>query len=225
MCQKSGNNLTRWSLGSAIKGVTGATILSRSNWKRINSQAHLLTWQLEGCMCTLSCFSHVPVFVTLSTVTHQAPLSMGFSRHKYWSGLPCPPPGNRPNPGIELPSLMSPALAEGSLLLAPPGKPSWEDAGLFSRSLSRAPHQGCFTTWALTSSGVSHPTNNKRASKVEDMVLYHLISEVTPHHFCHFLFIRRDTMYPSLYSVSGDYTRVWTPQWWRMLGIIFEAVW
>ena len=52
------------------------------------------------------------------------------------------------------------------------------------------------------------PTDNKRASKVEDMVLYHVISEVTSHHFCHFLFIRRDTMYPSLYSVSGDYTRV-----------------
>ena len=42
----------------------------------------------------------------------QAPLSMGFSIGEYWSGLPCPPPWNLPNPGIEPTSLMSPALAE-----------------------------------------------------------------------------------------------------------------
>ena len=45
------------------------------------------------------------------TVTHQAPLSMGFSRQETWIGLPCPPPGNLPDPGIEPMSLMSPALA------------------------------------------------------------------------------------------------------------------
>ena len=42
----------------------------------------------------------------------QAPLSQGFSRHEYWSGLPCPPPGDLPNPGIKPMSLMSPALAD-----------------------------------------------------------------------------------------------------------------
>ena len=41
------------------------------------------------------------------TVACQAPLSMGFSRQEYWSGLPCPPPGDLPNPGIEATSLMS----------------------------------------------------------------------------------------------------------------------
>ena len=41
----------------------------------------------------------------------QAPLFMGFSRQEYWSGLPCPFPGDLPNPGIEPMSLMSPALA------------------------------------------------------------------------------------------------------------------
>ena len=45
------------------------------------------------------------------TIAHQAPLSMGFSRQEYWSDLPCPPPGDPPDPGIELMSLMSPALA------------------------------------------------------------------------------------------------------------------
>ena len=47
------------------------------------------------------------------TVARQAPLSMGFSRREYWSGLPCLPPGDIPEPGIEPTSLMSPALAGG----------------------------------------------------------------------------------------------------------------
>ena len=50
--------------------------------------------------CVLSCFSCVQLFVTLWTVDHQAPLSMGFSRQEYWSGLPYPPPGDLPDPGI-----------------------------------------------------------------------------------------------------------------------------
>ena len=70
----------------------------------------------------LSRFSHVQLCGTLWTVAHQAPLSTGFSRQEYWSGLPCPPPGNLPKPGIETVSLMSPALA-GALPLALPGKP------------------------------------------------------------------------------------------------------
>ena len=45
------------------------------------------------------------------TKTHQAPLSMGFSRQEYWRGLPCPSPEDLPNPGIEPASLMSPELA------------------------------------------------------------------------------------------------------------------
>ena len=47
------------------------------------------------------------------TVAHQNPLFMEFSRQEYWSGLPCPPPGDLPNPGFEPASLMSPALAGG----------------------------------------------------------------------------------------------------------------
>ena len=47
------------------------------------------------------------------TVACQAPLSMGFSRQEYCNGLPCSPPGDHPDPGIEHISLMSPALADG----------------------------------------------------------------------------------------------------------------
>ena len=49
----------------------------------------------------LSCFSHVRLFATLLTVARQAPLSLVFSRQEYWSGLPCPSPGDLPDPGIK----------------------------------------------------------------------------------------------------------------------------
>ena len=62
--------------------------------------------------CVLSCFSRVQLFVMLWTVAHEAPLSMEFSRQKYWSGLPRPPSGDCPDPGIEPESLMSPALTD-----------------------------------------------------------------------------------------------------------------
>ena len=61
----------------------------------------------------LSHFSHFRVFLTPWTVARQAPLSMGFSRQEYWSGLLCPPPGDLPDPGIEPVSLMTPSLASG----------------------------------------------------------------------------------------------------------------
>ena len=71
----------------------------------------VISYHMSACM--LSCFSCVWFFETLWTVVCQAPLSMGFSRHEYWSGLPFPPPGDLPNPGIEPESLMSPVLAAG----------------------------------------------------------------------------------------------------------------
>ena len=64
--------------------------------------------------------SHVWLFATPWTVARQAPLSMGFSRQEYWSGLPFPSPGDLPDPGIEP---ASPALQADSLLSEPPGKP------------------------------------------------------------------------------------------------------
>ena len=75
-------------------------------------------------VCMLSHFSHVQLFVTPLTIAHQGPLSMGFSRQKYWSGLPFPDPGALPDPGIEPTSLTSPSSAGGSFITEPPGKPS-----------------------------------------------------------------------------------------------------
>ena len=64
-------------------------------------------------MCVLSHFSCVQLFVTLWPVAHQGPLSIGFFRQEYWSGLPRPPSGDHPNPWIKPASLVSPALAGG----------------------------------------------------------------------------------------------------------------
>ena len=65
-------------------------------------------------MHVVSCLSHVLLFVTPCTaVAHQIPLSKGFSRREYWNGLPCPSPGDLPDPGTEPTTLRSPALAGG----------------------------------------------------------------------------------------------------------------
>ena len=61
--------------------------------------------------CYGQILNHVQLFVIQWTVAHQAPLSMGFSRQEYWSGLPLLLPGDLPNSGIEPASLTSPALA------------------------------------------------------------------------------------------------------------------
>ena len=90
----------------------------------------------------LSHFSHVRLFATPWTVAHQVPLSMGFSRQEYWSGLPCPPPEDLPSPGIEPTSLKSLHWQVGSLPLVPPGKPSfipWKPANIIDDPLHPHP--------------------------------------------------------------------------------------
>ena len=72
------------------------------------------------CVCALSCFSCIWPFVTPWTIAHQAPLSLGFTRQEYWSGLSCPPPGDLPDPGMEP---TSPALQVDSLSLSHQGIP------------------------------------------------------------------------------------------------------
>ena len=99
------------------------------------------------CVCVLSHFSRVRLFATLWTVPHQAPLSMRFPRQEYWSGLPCPPLGDLPNPGIEPMSLMSPALAGGFFTTSA----TWEARFLWQGS-PKTPHmhrtrQSQHTTW------------------------------------------------------------------------------
>ena len=72
-------------------------------------------------MCTVaqSCLT----LVTPWTVAHQVPLSMGFPRQEYWSGLPFPSPGDLPHPGIKHESLVPSSLAAGFFTTKPRGKP------------------------------------------------------------------------------------------------------
>ena len=76
-----------------------------------SSLAGLAVLGLGPCVHAKSVHSYL-TFCDLWTVTHQAPLFRDFSRKEYWSGLPGPPPGDLPNPGIKSMSLMSPAWAE-----------------------------------------------------------------------------------------------------------------
>ena len=81
-----------------------------------------LTMQRSACL--LSGFRLVPPFATPGTVARQAPLSTGFSRQEHWSGRPCPPPGDLPDPGIEP---TSPVFQVDSLLLSHQGHPQCKE--------------------------------------------------------------------------------------------------
>ena len=94
----------------------------------------------------------VRLSATPCSVDPQAPLSMGFSRQEYCSGLPCPPPGDLPDPGIEPSSPVSPALQADSLPSEPPERISptkaccQKEGGL----------TGYFTRVSMTDPGCSH---------------------------------------------------------------------
>ena len=77
-------------------------------------------------------------FPTQWTVAHQAPLSMGFSRQEYWTGLPCPPPGNLADPGIKPVPLMSLGLAGN--------RKSWTSSVSLKTRKSTSPVKGALPT-------------------------------------------------------------------------------
>ena len=86
-----------------------------------NSRDDIGSWlKICVCLCVLSC---VQLFATPWTVALQAPLSMGFSRQEYWSGLSFPSLEDLPGPGIEPMPPVFPALAGKFFTTGPPGKP------------------------------------------------------------------------------------------------------
>ena len=87
-------------------------------WFGVHTRACACVW-----VCVPSCFSCVWLFATPWIIAHQALLSMGFSRQDHWSRLPCLPPRDLPNPGIQPVSLMSPVL-EGRFFTS---STTWED--------------------------------------------------------------------------------------------------
>ena len=116
-------------MGSQRVGHDWATELTELNIldvRTLSSYSHdtknilrQCSWmRTQVCACMLSCFSLVWLFETPWTVAHQTPLSMGFPRQEYWSGLPFPSPGDLLNPGIEPASLCPLHRQVGSLPLA-----------------------------------------------------------------------------------------------------------
>ena len=99
------------------KGPEAETRLAR--WR---NRKGVSVAEVEQCDLNIVQFSRsvVPDSAISWTVARQAPLSMGFPRHEYWSGLPFPPPGDLPDPGIEP---TSPVLADEFFTTEPPGKP------------------------------------------------------------------------------------------------------
>ena len=104
----------------------------------------------------LSFFSQVQLFVTLWTVAHQAPLSMGFSRKEYLSGLPYPSPGDLPDSEIEPASLVSPALQADSLPTEPLGK--FIERGYYVPQIKRVGQLAEKTNGGITKSEENPPS-------------------------------------------------------------------
>ena len=92
-----------------------------SNWTELSTHIHIYDLSLFLlCVSHLSC---IQLFATPWTVAHQAPLSVGFSRQEYWSGLPCSPPVDLPNPWIKPASPVAVALQADSFTTEPLVKP------------------------------------------------------------------------------------------------------
>ena len=104
--QRVGHDWSDWACMYAchIDTIHACTLRVGHNW----ASKHACTCSIR-VTCIYACCARL--FSTLWAAVLQAPLSMGFSRQEYWSGLPCPPPEDLPNPGIEPVSLTSPALA------------------------------------------------------------------------------------------------------------------
>ena len=111
----------------------------------VKKEANSISYMIPHLLicAVLNHFSCVQLFETLWTVACQAPLSMGFSRQEYWSGLSCPPQGDLPNPGIKSLSLICLLHCQAGFLTT---SATWEMSyALFNR---------CVTTLILLDRGV-----------------------------------------------------------------------
>ena len=99
----------RWGIQRVLESLLMPD--TRRSWARPPDLLSQMRSDNSPCVFVLNCFCHVQLFLVLWTVALQTPLSLGFHRQEYWTGLPCPPPGDLPDPRIEPVSLTSPALA------------------------------------------------------------------------------------------------------------------
>ena len=116
-------------------------------WRQVGTTVAEVHWRLLQvevvCVCLCVCAQSYPTLCNPWTVGHQAPLSMGFSRQEYWTGLPFPPPGDLPDPGIEP---ASPALAGRFSITALLGKPGYQ-AEVTSLKKTLLDNLGMFKAW------------------------------------------------------------------------------
>ena len=114
-----------------------------SDWTELNWTESLPKPMISTNVMTsieVKLISRVWLFVTPWTLSYQAPLSMGFLRQEYWSGLLFPSPGDLPNPGIEP---WSPALQADALPSEPQGKPMTSMASAVYWVVRKLDHQAC----------------------------------------------------------------------------------
>ena len=143
-------------------------LVSASNFASLHSDGLVVSKLPIVYTCVLS---HVWLFVNPWTIACPAPLSMGFSRHKYWSEVPFPPPGDFSNPGIEP---TSPCLLHGqadSLPLAPPREPKPHllpntHAAHVSPSVLRGEEEGQCRWWGKWSRKTDRTEVNKKESHI-----------------------------------------------------------
>ena len=127
------SHATAMQRGKDLPPAMGERLADQAEWRpcvqssptvdqaKLTTVALLWTPCMRADSLLLSRFSHVRLCVTPQTAAHQAPQSLGFSRHEHWSGLPFPSPERGlPDPGIEPPF---PALAGEFFTTEPPGKP------------------------------------------------------------------------------------------------------
>ena len=103
--------------------VTRIRVFGRINTSRLRILSMCLVHLECKRVCSVVSDCSVTPWTVGSEGARQAPLSVGFSRQEYWSGLPCPPPRDLPNPGIEPKSPASRTLAGGCFTTMPRGKP------------------------------------------------------------------------------------------------------
>ena len=111
-----------WSFSFSISPSSeySGLISFRMDWLDLLAVQSTLKSLLQHHSSKVKSLSRVQLFLTPWTVAYQAPLSMGFSRREYWSGLPFPSPGDLPNPGVEpgSPALQADALPSEPLVLS-----------------------------------------------------------------------------------------------------------
>ena len=172
-------------------------------------------------LCVPSHFSCIWLFENLWTTACQAPLSMGFSRQEYWSGLQCPSPGDLPDPGIEPVSLMSPVLAGGFFTTSA----NWEAHILGSHD--------CYVFWIFPSSFslVIDPvtTEGERwvlGKREEEALTY---EDRLPHIWGQTLYLilsMHHLIYAHTYSFTSD-IHILILHWrlWGFVGMIALSIW